>query len=122
MKFPRDGIVYRGGGLPEKHHGFFQTGKKYRVPGILATSFSQHVAEHFMCGAGQRGEPCVLWIVRVDPAGEHSLARRCMHVNYVERSNVAGEEEYLFAPYSPFKVTKVSHFGCVCVCLCLCVL
>jgi hypothetical protein len=35
------------------------------------------------------------------------LRYRCDHVSYVERSNVEGEEEYLFAPYSPFTVTKV---------------
>ena len=40
----------------------------------------------------------VLWRVRIDPE------RRCLHVNLVEKSNVPGEEEYLFAPYSAFTV------------------
>jgi hypothetical protein len=126
IKFPRNGIVYRGGGLPEKHRDFFSPGRKYRVPGFLAASFSRDVAECFLVMATQRvePEPPVLWIIRVDPAGEHSMARRCMHVNYVERTNVAGEEEYLFAPYAPFKVTKVTEpagncMQCVCaVCVC----
>jgi hypothetical protein len=55
----------------------------------------------------ERGEPCVMWEVHVDPAGKYSPARRCKHVNYVERTNVVEEKEYLFAPYSPFTVTEV---------------
>ena len=41
------------------------------------------------------------WQVRIDPT------RKCVHVNLVEKSNVPGEEEYLFAPYSAFTVTSV---------------
>ena len=40
----------------------------------------------------------VLWIVRIDPV------LKCVHVNLVTRSNVPGEQEYLFAPYSAFTV------------------
>ena len=32
------------------------------------------------------------WQVRIDPT------RKCVHVNLVKKSNVLGEEEYLFAP------------------------
>ena len=32
------------------------------------------------------------WQVRIDPT------RKCVHVNLVKKSNVPGEEEYLFAP------------------------
>ena len=38
------------------------------------------------------------WQVRIDPT------RKCVHVNLVKKSNVPGEEEYLFAPYSAFTV------------------
>jgi hypothetical protein len=110
VKFPPNGVTYRGGGLPDAHRGFFTAGKQYRVPGFLATSFSWKVAEDFMMYADMREEPCVMWIVHVDPDGEHSKARRCMHVNFVERSNVKGEDEYLFAPYAPFTVIEV-HEG-----------
>jgi hypothetical protein len=109
VKFPPNGITYRGGGLPDAHRGFFTAGKKYRVPGFLATSFSRNVAEKFMRWADMREEPCVLWIVHVDPDGEYSEARKCMHVNFVERSNVEGEDEYLFAPYAPFTVRQASQ-------------
>ena len=30
--------------------------------------------------------------------------RKCVHVNLVKKTNVPGEEEYLFAPYSAFTV------------------
>jgi hypothetical protein len=60
----------------------------------------------------------VHWIVRVDPKGETSLMYvlpvcaalllrvmqprrcRCRHVSLVEKSNVKGEVEFLFAPFS----------------------
>ena len=33
---------------------------------------------------------------------------RCKHVNLVEKTNVEGEEEFLFAPYSVFTVLSVA--------------
>mmetsp|Transcript_15838 Transcript_15838/g.42773 ORF Transcript_15838/g.42773 Transcript_15838/m.42773 type:complete len:122 (-) Transcript_15838:677-1042(-) len=41
--WPSDGICFRGGALPDKHLSFFTVGKKYRVPGFLATSFKEKV-------------------------------------------------------------------------------
>ena len=107
-RFPPNGVTYQGGGLPDQHRDFYQVGKSFRVAGFLATSFVREVAEGFMCFADRRGEPCVLWEIHVDPAGERSPARRCKHVNYVTRHNIPGEEEYLYAPYSPFTVREVS--------------
>ena len=40
--------------------------------------------------------------MRIDPE------RKCGHVNLVRKTNVQGEEEYLFAPYSAFEVLSVS--------------
>ena len=40
----------------------------------------------------------VLWLIRIDPE------RKCVHVNLVQKSNIVGEQEYLFAPYSAFTV------------------
>ena len=40
----------------------------------------------------------ILWTIRIDPA------LKCKHVNLVTKSNVPGEAEYLFAPYSAFTV------------------
>lgn len=94
--------VYRGGGMPHKHLEFFAVGKKYRVAGFLATSLKKDTAREFMQRENQfHGEPCVLWIINID--------RNCLHVSYVEKTHVNTEEEYLFAPYSPFKVVNVSY-------------
>ena len=40
--------------------------------------------------------------MRIDPS------RKCVHVNLVKKTNVAGEEEYLFAPYSAFTVLSAT--------------
>ena len=37
------------------------------------------------------------------------MATRCVHVNLVKKSNVPGEEEYLFAPYSAFTVVAATR-------------
>ena len=48
-----------------------------------------------------------MWVVHVDPRGRDSFRYRCKHVNLVTRTNVAGEAEYLYAPYSVFTVRSV---------------
>ena len=50
------------------------------------------------------GQQAVLWVVRVDPAGEDDQAQRCKHVNFVTHALVEGEQEYLFTAYSIFTV------------------
>ena len=52
--------------------------------------------------------PAVRWVVHFDVRGETSFRYRCKHVSLVTRSNVRGEEEYLFAPYSVFTVRSVA--------------
>jgi len=44
MRYPPGGNSHRGGGLPLAHVPFFKSGKKYRVPMFLATSFNADVA------------------------------------------------------------------------------
>ncbi len=81
----------RSGGFLDEHWGFFaEAGKQFRQPAYLATSFSRDVAMSFIARSGLPSR--VLWVVRIDPI------RKCVHVNLVKRSNVPGEEEYLFAP------------------------
>ena len=46
-KFPKDGIVYRGGAFDNAFQSFFVPNKKYRVPGYLATSLIKSVAVSF---------------------------------------------------------------------------
>lgn len=123
LRFPYQGKTYRGGGLPDECRSFYTVGKQLRVAGFLATSFSKGKAEDFMCMADERDESCVLWEIHIDPEGKNSRAHRCKHVNYVAFSHMPGEEEYLYAPYSPFTVKKVSKLQlwpglCVYACTC----
>ena len=59
------------------------------------------------------GRQGILWVVHVDPAGEHDPSRRCKHVNFVSHSLIVdhagapAEREYLFAAYSIFTVRSV---------------
>lgn len=93
---PPNFVCYRGAGFDDKWRSFFVAGRKYRQPAYLATSFCRDVAEGFLWRSVL---PCkILWIVHIDPS------LKCVHVNLVRQSNVDGEEEYLFAPYSAFTV------------------
>ena len=108
LPFPPGGEVYRGGGFDDTHIGFFTRGRQYRVPGFLATSFSRATATRFLRMAEAYGQQAVLWVVRVDPAGEDDQTQRCKHVNFVTHSLVGGEAEYLFTAYSIFTVRAVT--------------
>ena len=114
IKFPADGITYRGATLPEEHLAFYTVGKEYRVPGYVATSFQEKVAKRFARRAWQEAEhsstgrlPAVLYVVQVDPDGETDEDVLCQNANYIANTLVPGEDEYLFVPYSVFTVTKV---------------
>ena len=54
-----------------------------------------------------------MWVIHVDPVGQHDLSKRCKHVNFVQHSlivDAAGnpsELEYLFSAYSVFTVRSV---------------
>jgi hypothetical protein len=115
LMFPPGGVSYRGGGLPLQHvknvpgfpPPFYIPGKKYRVPMFLATSFKLYVAQNFSFMAAQQGHSPVIWTIKVDPRGELELLYRCKHVNQVAKSNVDGESEFLYAPYSVFTIESV---------------
>ena len=57
-KFPKDGIVYRGGAFDNAFQSFFVPNKKYRVPGYMATSLNEKVAVAFVLRA-REGKPRV---------------------------------------------------------------
>jgi hypothetical protein len=108
VEFPPNGCTFRGTAFSNEHRQFFRPGTKYRAPGFVATSFDKTTAERFAERNGlDLGKPAVLWEVHVDPAGEHDRTRRCKHVNYVRKSLVGGEKEYLFTAYSVFTVRDV---------------
>ena len=90
--------TYRGGALPQQHHSFFEVGKQFRTPQFLSSSKNQRVAYDFARKASERGEEPVLWEFVFHPI------LGCDHVNFLERANVEGEEEFLFTAYSVFKV------------------
>ena len=69
---------------------------------------SEAVATRFMRVAEAYGRQSVMWVVHVDPAGEHDAAQRCQHVNFVSHTHVGGEAEFLFAPFSIFTVRAVT--------------
>ena len=105
IAFPPNAKTYRGGGFDNSHKAFFVVGKKYRVPGFLATSFNERKADDFI---GWADTPAtVKWIIGVDPRGETNRRYKCKHVNLVTDTHVANEFEYLFSPYSVFTVTRV---------------
>ena len=60
--FPPRMCTFRGGELPLKHAEFYQVGKKYRVPGFLATSFNEDVAYRFLYTKFAEGKTPVKWI------------------------------------------------------------
>ena len=112
VAFPADGVLFRGSALIDVARPFYVVGKKYRVPGFLATSFAEKVAKKFLVqshfNAGGARRPAVLYRVHLDLRGATDVAFRCMHVNLVQHTAVPGEEEYLFAPYSVFTVRAVA--------------
>ncbi len=99
---PPGNVCYRGGGFDDSYRDFFAAGREFRQPAFLATSFSEDKAREFI---RMRGEGvCALWLVRIDPV------RKCQHVNLVTRRvpHLPDEQEYLFAPYSAFKVLSAT--------------
>jgi hypothetical protein len=106
--FPTNGRTFRGTAFDDAHRNFFVEGKKYRAPGFVATSFDETTALGFAVRNGlDRGKPAVLWVVHVDPAGEHDPTRRCKHVSFVNNGLAGRENEYLFTAYSVFTVRRV---------------
>jgi hypothetical protein len=97
---PPNGECWRGGGFDDRYRRFFVVGKKYRVPGFLATSAHHNVCEDFMDQAQARGFPVVEWRITF-------AAQGCKHVNLLRVTHVAGEEEHLFQAYSGFEVEAV---------------
>ena len=86
------------------HHRVSQSVEcKFRQPAYLATSFDIDIANRFIRRSGLASH--VRWVINIDPD------RKCKHVNLVTKT-VAGlqdEQEYLFVPYSAFKVVGVQR-------------
>ena len=107
--YPPDGQLWRGSTFNDKFRPFFEgmLGKKYRVPGFLATSENRQIAVAFALKAGGNGHPCVVWRITFDPRGKDHPKYRVKHMTFVSKTLIVGEHEYLFAPYSVFTLASV---------------
>ena len=116
VQWPPNHVTFRGTALPREHRAFFTVGQAYRAPMFLATSVDASVSIHSFLGrldpstAHQRPpyqEP-TLWRFHLD--GNLAENHRCVHVNYVDRTDNSfqgNEFEFLYSPYSVFTVRAV---------------
>ena len=107
--YPPNGETWRGGSFEVKYTDFFVrlVGKKYRVPGFLATSNKRKIADGFVMRV-DKDHPRALWRILFDPRGKHEHEYRVQHMTFVSKTLVKGEHEYLFSPYSVFKLVSVN--------------
>merc|ERR1719498_866246 len=102
---------WRGTGFDDKYQAFFQRGKKYRVPGLLATALDKTKAIDFIFNATTKAR--VLWCIKVDGRGIKRREHRVMHASFVQKSLICDgnfkptETEFLYAAYSAFEVEDV---------------
>jgi len=106
--YPKKGETWRGGGFRTRHRPFFERmiGKKYRVPGFLATSIKRSVAAKFAFDPSKT-HPCAIWRIAFDTRGKLHPEYRVQHMTFVSKTLIKGESEYLFAPYSVFTLLSV---------------
>jgi len=86
-RFPKDGKLWRGSGFKDKYQPFFVEGKKYRVPGFLATSFSQETSRNFMRRARKR-QKRALWCIQLDERGRDDPLYQVQNVALLTASHV----------------------------------
>lgn len=107
--YPPKGETWRGGGFREACAPFFERmrGRKYRVPGFLATSIKRSVAANFAFRIG-KNRPRAMWHIAFDPRGKRHPEYRVQHLTFVSKSFTRGEHEYLFPPYSVFTLLSIT--------------
>ena len=101
--------------MPREFRSFFSPGKAYRANMYIATSFREDVSvntflqrlETPSAAQNPAWQELVLWIFYFDGSLEET--QRCVHVNFIDRTDgtVRKEDEFLFAPYSCFTVRSV---------------
>ena len=111
QSYPSNGETWRGGGFRRQYRAFFERmiGQKYRVPGYLATSDDRQIAVAFAFKAStvHPSHPCAVWRITFDARGKLNPKYRVKHMTFVSKTLTAGENEYLFAPYSVFTLVSV---------------
>ena len=104
-EWPVNNVTFRGTSMPADQVAFFEKGRVYRCPMMLATSFSRAPADFFLRMAPPDRTP-VLFRFWLDPDD------RCDHALYIEAlTTVSGEEEFLYTAYSAFRVRGVKRVG-----------
>jgi hypothetical protein len=111
QSYPPGGETWRGGGFRREHRAFFERmiGKKYRVPGFLATSVHRETAAAFAFTASMANpsHPRAMWRITFDPKGKEYPKYRVRHMTLVSKTLIMSEHEYLFSPYSVFTLVSV---------------
>jgi hypothetical protein len=74
--------------------------------GMVLVCFKRTVASNFAFKA-DKDHPCALWRVMLDPRGKPQHEYRVQHMTFVAKTLIKGEHEYLFAPYSVFKLVSI---------------
>ncbi|CAF3102025.1 unnamed protein product [Rotaria sp. Silwood2] len=88
-----DCVVYRGMNLSNKDRKFFTSGKIFRFPGFTSTSTLREVARRFG-----------------DTLFEIRISAGCRQVRDIANiSCFTAEQEWLFSPYSRFRVGGKDH-------------
>lgn len=86
-------VVYRGMQLKQQQRIFFTKGKVFRFPGFTSTSLNKDIAKSF-------GN--ILFEIHIFPG--------CLQVRDVAQiSYYTHEQEWLFSPYSRFKVLDITY-------------
>lgn len=124
--YPTGGTEYektfRGVGFPADYVHFKEckawyekmAGVVIRMPNYFATSVDDDVAADFMRRAAYAGRRPVQFEIEFDAVVPHGRRFRggCLHVNRIRHAapsvETAQEEEYLFVPYSTFKVISTT--------------
>lgn len=93
-------ILYRCTGFDfDIAQAFFTEGKTFRSPGFIATSLDKKVCLHRFLSRHAKEQPGVLWTFHVPPGmGNGKL---------LKHSVTKEEGEFLFVPYTVFKVGNV---------------
>lgn len=105
VQWPADYVLFRGGRLPAQHRAWYEArvGEVVRINMNWATTKVRLKASEFMNRYSYPDtEPKVMYRVILDEV------LLCDHVNCVEALTlVGGEQEFLFPPYSAFKIRSV---------------
>lgn len=102
--------LLRGGGFNAAWKAWFNShlDQVARVPAFWPTTNTEAVAKSFRRRAQADGHEPILWRINVDED------KGCYHVQQIKHSLVyngefnPSETEYLFAPFSPFKIVSVN--------------